>query len=479
MKRIEDTGRIKSLLFPEIRELVFGRVDRATIEQELMHYAQIDQVHLCGLHRQGVAPRDKVRTLIETIRRWASERFLHFEGLEPVRGVYLLYENELISAHGLDVGGILQTGRSRNDLNATVMRLRLRGAYTAIMGGGLCLLDELINRATDSRDLPLPAYTHNQTAFPTTVGHYLAAIAARLGRDMAYLEEAFDAIDSCPLGACAGGGTSIPIDAEWSARCLGFREAVKNSIDAVASRDLVLRVLSSAAVVSVTLTRFAADLGMWSTNEFRLVTFPDELVGSSSNMPQKRNPFLLEHLKGMSAAVVSASNAALICSLGTPFGNSVSVAGEATRHVWTGCSSLQNMLTISGYIVKHAQFDPERGKELIESGYAAAVFLAERAVIDDGVAFRIAHEQIGTQVSEAMKRGAPLEEPATAFKIEDAIRGMKYGAGSGTSTTGNTTFLESAQSVRKLLESKRSARQSRWHDVDDKLDKIVRDLYEH
>lgn len=476
-------------MFPEIREVIFGRVTKATIDNELMYYAVIDQAHLYALYMQGVVPLETVKILISTIRNWVGEEFASFQNLEAVRGVYLLYERALIEEHGVDVGGVLQTGRSRNDLNATVMRLRLRGVYEEVLSAGFEFAKSLTERANVLREVLFPAYTHYQTAFPTTVGHYLAAIAVRLERDLEYLENAFEAIDTCPLGCGAGGGTSIPIDAEWTANTLGFSACAENSIDAVASRDLILRVLSSAAVLSVTLTRMTTDIALWSTNEFNLVKLPDELVGSSSNMPQKRNPFLLEHMKGMSAAIISASNTALTCSLGTPFGNSVTVSGEATRHVWEGCRLLKEMLMIVTYTVRYAEFNEARAKEVIEKGYADSVYLAEKSVLEDKIPFRLAHERVGEMVRQASLQGVSLQEvsPATVVGlvdgnppekcIEKAVRSMKYGAGTGVTLLSEDRFLNSVNSTRQRLEEKVSRRVHRWLDAKKSLDQLIDRLH--
>jgi argininosuccinate lyase len=246
-------------------------------------------------------------------------------------------------------------------------------------------------------------------------------VALALLRDLHGIEAAAAGLDRCPLGAGAAGGTTVPIDAERTAALLGFAEGVLHSIDAVASRDLVLRLLSAASVLGVTLSRLATDLQLWSTAEFDLVGFPDTLVGSSSMMPQKRNAFLLEHVQGRAGAPLGAFTAAAVAMHATPFSNSVAVGTEGVRPLWGALEGVTEAVVLSRLVVAGAEPRPERMRRRADEGFTAATELANRLVLETGMSFRRAHHRVGERVTEAAARGEPLAEAAGALFRELGI----------------------------------------------------------
>jgi argininosuccinate lyase len=206
--------------------------------------------------------------------------------------------------------------------------------YIGLLQELLKLQVVLLRRSRRFADVTMPAYTHYQAAVPITYGHYLAGVGWALARDIAGIIASSKSLNICPLGAGAVGGTSLPIQTERTALLLGFDEPALNSVDAVASRDLILRLLASLAILGVTLSRISADLLLWTTSEFGFLTVSDNLVGSSSMMPQKRNLFLLEHIQGRSTAAIGAFVHSSTAMHSTPFTNSIAVGTEAVSPVW-------------------------------------------------------------------------------------------------------------------------------------------------
>ncbi len=407
-----DTGRISRPLKPLARSIVFGETAERCVEEEMPFATVVDEAHVIMLAERNLIQKSSAAMLLREICAMRADDFAPLRGQQAERGCYLLYERYLIDKLGQEVGGILQTARSRNDLNATVIRLRARRPYTVMLREVLRLQVVLIRRARRYADVVMPAYTHYQAAVPVTLGHYFAGLASALQRDTAALLELGAQLNQSPLGAGSIGGTSLPIDPARTARLLGFESSLLNSFDSVASRDLVLRLLAAAAILGVTLSRLCADLLLWTTAEFGFLSLPDHLVGSSSMMPQKRNPFLIEQAQGRSAAALGALVAASAAMHGTPFSNSVAVGTEAISHLWQPLRQTAEATTLLRLIVADAAPQRERMLSRAQHGYTAATELANRLAIGGGRSFRAAHREVGTLVNAAIKEGVSIETAA-------------------------------------------------------------------
>lgn len=463
---MEDTGRIRRPLDRRARQVVFGDHVEEAIRDELPFYVQVDRAHLVMLLERGILPRAAGRRLLAVMDDLEARGYAPLRGRSAPRGLYLLYESFLVEALGEETGGAVHLARSRNDINATVLRLRLRGAYRALAREVLRLQAVLVHRAGRHARLTMPVYTHWQPALPVTYGHYLAGVASALERDLRGIEDAAAELDRCPLGAGAAGGTTIPIDTERTAALLGFSRGVRHSLDAVASRDLALRLLAAMSVLGVTLSRLATDLQLWSTAELDLVRFPDELVGSSSMMPQKRNAFLLEHVKGRGGAPLGAFTAAATAMHATPFSNSVAVGTEGVKPLWSALSEVTEATLLARLAVAGAQPQPERMRRRAEEGFTAATELANRLVAATGVSFRSAHHQVGGLVTRAAEEGKPLAEAAAAL-VDPAwldpaavAAAAAYGGGPGEASLGRVLAelrAEWSAAARRL-----EARSGRW-----------------
>jgi len=270
-------------------------------EQVLPHLLRIDAAHVVMLARQGILASDSAARLL-SLKRELAGRLSAGEELFPPppshRGLYLLYEGEYIARLGGDVGGAAHVARSRNDINATVTRMRLRTALADVLQQGLLLAGTLERLGTEHAQTLMSAFTHLQPAQPASFGHYLDGVLSELVRTLSWLAGTHEGINRCPMGAAAGVGTSFPIDTALVARLLGFDGPLGNSVDAVGSRDYVVQVLSGLALLGTLLTRLAADLQTWASSAYNFLGWPDELVSTSSIMPQKRNAFVLENIRG-------------------------------------------------------------------------------------------------------------------------------------------------------------------------------------
>ena len=402
-----DTGRIHRPVGDTARTILFGATADHAIDTELATAVDVDRAHVVMLAERGLVDRTRAKLLLAGIDALRATGFAPLRGQAAPRGLFLLYENHLIETLGMDVGGLLQTARSRNDLGATIFALRLHRAWLALLREGHHLQAILLRRAARFADVVMPIMTHGQAALPGTLGHYLAGVASAFDRDLAALTGAGNVLARSPLGAGAAGGTSVAIDPARTAALLGFEHAADNSLDAVASRDAGLRVLASGAVAGVTLSRLATDLMFWTSSEVAWVTLPDELVGSSSMMPQKRNPFLLEHVKGRAAAPLGAFVAATTSAHATPFTNAIAVGTEATSHVWAAIDRLREACTLARLVVAGMVPQPAAMRARADAGFTTATELANRLQAT-GQPFRAAHHAVATAVTDAIAHGEPL-----------------------------------------------------------------------
>lgn len=399
------TGRIAERLTPTARKILFARGLDRQFEQDLPHMCRIDCAHVLMLAECRILSPTVAKKLLRALQRLADSLYAPLRHRSSERGIYLLYEEYLMESEGAAVGGMLQIGRSRNDLGATLFRLRLRPLYARLLQGALRLQAVMLRRGEKYLDTVMPAYTHSQPAEPITFGHYLAGAAEAVRRDIEGMLDAAREIDTCPLGAAAVAGTPVPINPARTATLLGFTRSSPNSIDAVASRDLALRLLAAMAIYGATLSRLATDLLQWLTAEFDFLSLPDELVGSSSAMPQKRNPFLLEHVQGRTASALGAFVSALASTRNVPFTNSINTGTESVQPLWGALQDITDASNCLRLVLVKMHPHPERMLNRATESFTNATALAVRMTLESGMDYRSAHRQVGRAVTEALARG--------------------------------------------------------------------------
>ena len=236
-----------------------------------------------------------------------------------VEDLYFYIEKKLIDLCGPEDAGRIPTARSRNDVDMTMYRMVLRSHLLAVSRSLLVLRGVLVKLAWSHRASLIPAYTHQQPAQPTTLGHYLMASVEWMERDHERFQAAYRRLNRSPLGACAITTTGFPIDRYYTAELLGFEGLQLNSYGAIASVDYMTEACSALMVSMVNLGRFAQDLLLWSTAEFGYLTLSDAYVQISSIMPQKRNPVALEHVRVLASKALVQAQGVLTAVHNTPF----------------------------------------------------------------------------------------------------------------------------------------------------------------
>lgn len=425
-------GRNLGQLGPGTLRLVYGDLGPADIRAEMPLMARVDRAHIAMLvSRRLIAPRSGAM-LLDCIDDLCAREFEPLLCRTAPRGLYLMYEDYLIERLGSEIGGVLHTGRSRNDLKATVTSLLARRRLLELGEQAVRLEAVLLARARAFQSVLMPVYTHFQAAMPITYGYYLLGVGMAVGREVAALRDGARWLRHCPLGAGAVAGSDLEIEPGHTARLLGFEAGPVHALDTVASRDGLLRLLATAAALSVLLSRLATDLQLWSTVEFGFIDFPDRLVGGSSAMPQKRNAFLLEHVKAQPGQAIGGWAAAAAQMAGTPFTNSIEVGTEAVASMWHGLAAVLRSVRLCQVLVSGARPVPDRMGERARAGFTSATAVANR-LVRDGVPFRTAHRMVGDAVRQAMENGSagpdgadPLGEDLGAL-----VRAQAHGGGPG------------------------------------------------
>lgn len=326
------------------------------------------------------------------------------------------------------VGRKLHTGRSRNDLVATDLRLWLKARYQTIQSALLKAIQALLDFATSHQALVMPGYTHLQRAQPVLVAHWALAYVEMLERDHMRLQHAQQVMDQSPLGCGALAGTGLAIDREQLALELGFQSACENSLDAVSDRDFVVDALAVASLSMVHLSRLSEDIVFYCSGEAGFFKLGDAISSGSSLMPQKKNPDVFELIRGKTGRVAGHLQAILITLKGLPLAYNKDLQ-EDKEALFDGLQQWHNCLDIVSYALPHLAVDQQAALQAAERGYSNATDLADY-LVRQGVPFRDAHEQSGQLVLKALAHNVPLEKLPLAQlqQVNPAIDNSVYAA---------------------------------------------------
>ncbi len=370
----------------------------------------VNQAHLLMLRHAGLMPAGPAAQLARALERIEAEGVAAVPLDPSIEDAYFNYEAHLMAVAGSHVGGYLHMARSRNDILATMDRLRARELALSLVEALGTVRDSALEGAKRHARTVMPGYTHLQPAQPITYGFYLSAVAEALTRDIERVQQVERLIDRCPLGAGALAGTSFAIDRAETARLLGFGAVLPNALDAVGSRDFALELLSAMTICAVGWSRFAQDYFVWCTAEFGLIDFPDRVAGTSSIMPQKKNPVVLEYLKGKAGHLIGLLGAALSTIKGANFTHTGDASREGMRSVWEAGEECLRCLALLDLVVRTAEPDAQAMAARVRRDFSAATDLADLLVRRAGLSFRESHHVVGAVVRDAMDRGLGADE---------------------------------------------------------------------
>jgi len=413
--------RLSEAVAAEVCEHIYAPRLEREFTTGFSYLTDINQAHVLMLRKCGLLKPDAAGALAAALSRMEREGPSVVE-LDPRReDAYFNYEAHLISLVGKDIGGRMHIARSRNDISAAMDRMRARDIVLDIVDALLSARATALDRAAAYSRVVMPGYTHLQPAQPITFGYYILGIAQALERDAQRLEQSYARINLNPLGAGALAGTTFPIDRMETTRLLGFAGLVDHSLDAVASRDFALEVLASLSLLSLTWTRLAQDFFVMTTHEFQTIEFPDRVAGTSSIMPQKKNPVVLEHLKGRAGQMVGTLVSAMMAVKATNFTNTIDGNREALRGFWDSAEETRRCLALVDLILSSAKPNEAVMLRRVQENFASATDLADTLVRDADLSFREAHHIVGGVVRAAMDRGMAANE-ITSGMVDDAAR---------------------------------------------------------
>ncbi len=306
-----------------------------------------------------------------------------------------------------DTGKRLHTGRSRNDQVAVDFRLYVKEQIPVIAGMILDLEKVLLKKARAHMNTVMPGYTHLQRAQPTTFAHYMMAYANMLRRDVTRLEDCLERLDECPLGAGALATSTYPLDRFSTAKALGFRQPTENSMDSVSDRDFAIEFTSDLSILMMHLSRFAEEIILWCSWEFKFVELDDAYSTGSSIMPQKKNPDVAELVRGKTGRVYGSLITLLTVMKGLPLAYNKDMQ-EDKEPVFDAVDTVSQCVPVFTAMLDTLTVKEKNMRKAASGGFINATDCADY-LVKKGIPFRDAYMIVGRLVNMCIQTGENLE----------------------------------------------------------------------
>jgi argininosuccinate lyase len=331
-----------------------------------------------------------------------------FEFNKKYEDIHMNIEKRLFQIIG-DEAGYVHTARSRNDQVITDLKMWMKSATKEINKQIDKILKSTLKVAEKNIETIMPGFTHLKNAQPISFAHYLMAYVEMFSRDKKRFFNNLESLNENPLGVAALTGTSFNIDRYYTTKKLGFKTPTNNSVDTVSDRDFVVDFLYSVSVCSMHISRVAEELIIWNSDGFNIIKLSDKVVTGSSIMPQKKNPDLLEYLRGKSGITYGNLFSMLTILKGLPLSYFKDLQDDK-EIIFKSYDTIINCLKIFDEILKN--FSPNKNKmlELANNGYITATDLADYLVKNHTMSFREAYQKTAAIVNLAEKRNKKLEE---------------------------------------------------------------------
>ncbi len=330
--------------------------------------------------------------------------------------VQMNVERYIINDVDIENGGRMHTCRSRNDQVVLDTRIYVREHLIAVVDQLMGFVEELLETAAHHTETLMPGYTHTQHAQPMTYAYWLSHYAAVFLRDIKRILAAYDTTDMNPLGAGALTGTSFPIDRELTTRLLGFQCVQEHALDAVGAKDYNLEILTAFSIFFSTLSRLADEIIYGITYEFNTMVLDDGFSMGSSMMPQKKNPGVLELVRGRTGKMYGILMHMLTTMKGLPSGYNRDYHEEKTTLVESLKLTFDSIAVMRG-VMRTLVIKPERMKYLVDQNFATATELANYLVRKHDIPFRLCHRIVGFVVGQLVEEGKNFTDRARTMVL--------------------------------------------------------------
>jgi len=407
----ERFGRASKAEAPEISELNLWRRSPTSFDVA-SYYCQvlIHRAHTVMLTEEGIIGRDEAAKILEGIRE--VEKMAEVDA--SLVG-YMSTETALIKRIG-EVGGKMHIGRSRNDLGHAQRRMYCRDQTERLIGAVIDFQRLLLRKAEENVETVMPGYTHLRQAQPVTLAHYLVAHVDAAARSVERLEDVYGRTNLNPMGAAALAGTGWPVNRRRTTELLGFDALCENSQDCVAAIDYIMELGSAIAIHMSNLSRLAEDIQIWSSDEHGMIDLDEAYAGTSSIMPQKKNPLILESVKGYAAEAIGSLVSTVASVKGVSYSNTSDRVLLEPVSLDTAVGGTRVMAGVVSTMTPMKDVMLERLRE----GFSTATDLADTLVRLHGVSFRQAHDIVVDVITESLARGRRAAEITPGMVAESS-----------------------------------------------------------
>ena len=430
------------------------------------------EAHNIMLFEQGILLEKEIKQILISLEG-IKKKFQNNEIVldEAFEDIHPFIEKCVIDEIGIDIGGKIHTGRSRNDQVSLDIRLKIRNNLNDLSHNLFKFFDVLQELSKNSMNIFMPLYTHLQRGQLGVFSHYINNYTFQITRALERIQEVYKRINMNPLGACAVGGTSIKISRKRTTELLGFEEIVENSIDAISSRDYIIETLNILSLISIQFSRMAEDLMIWQTREFGFIELDDRYCSVSSVLPQKKNPDTLELTRGKISKIISNQFTASMITKAISSGYFRDFQ-ELKMLLKNSFELIHSIIIMFIGIFSSIKLNKERMLDAVNQSNVLALDLAEFLVNEYKITFRQSHKIVATLVKNSKSPTIAMDKKT----IEKEILNV----------TGKSVFLseESLKSIQDLelcLENRTSQGSPSRQEIERSnklLEDIKRSLYE-
>lgn len=376
-------------------------------DQRLAKYDVLGSIaHAQMLGKCGIIPKTDAQKIVAGLKKIGRQIAKGAFSFDPqAEDVHTNIQSALKKLIG-PAADKLHTARSRNDLVVLDMRLYCLGELSDLIGLMSHLQASIVRFADKNKNVIIPAYTHLQAAQVVLLAHHMLAYVEMLERDKGRLKDAFLRADRMPLGSCALSGTSLDIDRYLVAKTLGFWAPTANSIDSVSDRDFIIETLSALAVVGMHFSRMAEDMILWATKEFNYIHIDWSLCTGSSIMPHKKNPDILELIRGETAKLYSNLNEVLVLMKGLPLTYNRDMQLDK-QPLFESVEKTKEMAGLMTRLFETLKVNTAAIEQRLDDESFFSVDIMEY-LIKKGVSYRQAHDTVGVMFKECVDKGKKI-----------------------------------------------------------------------